>query len=120
MWKLCVHEVPSDSNGLALEPIEALHECRRGWPNLCLAPITDSQIAGLTGRQAKRHSWFYGPIVIAVDVVLSVVPRRSLQIPADNMANKRHVGRSVVQACRIRRGKRHYEQKSPQKFHYAN
>jgi hypothetical protein len=76
MWKLCVHKVSSDPNSFTLELIEALHDCRRGWPNLCLASITDSQIAVLTARQAKRYGRFYGPVVVAADVVLSVVQGR--------------------------------------------
>jgi len=116
---LCVHEVPSNLNRLVLELVEAIHERRRGWPNLCLAPITDSHIADLTRRQAKRCGCFYGPIVIAVDVVLSVVPRRGLQVSTDDMAGKRYAWRTIVQTCRIRRGKWQYEQERPQKFHYA-
>jgi len=105
VWNLCVHEVPSNLNCLALELVEAAHKCRRCWPNLRLAPITDSHIADLIRREAERPGCFYGPIVVAVDVVLSVVPRRSLQVPTDDMAGKRYVWWAVVQTCRGPRGK---------------
>src|SRR6185437_374354 len=110
VWNLCVHKVPRNLNRLALELVEAIHECRRGWPNLCFAPVADSQITQLTRRKAKRCSCFYGPIVIAVDVVLGVIPRRSLQLPTHDLASERYVWRAVVPTCRIRRGKRQHEQ----------
>ncbi len=91
VWNLCVHEVPRNLNRLALELIKAIHECRRCRPNLCLTPITYSHVAELARRQAKRRCCFYGPIVIAVDVMLSVVPRRGLQLPTDDMASECYV-----------------------------